>query len=137
MSGRHHAVQECLRRLCVSAGIPAKQEFPIDTSGQRPADVFLPNFFRGTVVAMHVTVSHPSQSTFMASDSARPRQAASERAALDTEVPGPSDARNVHFQAVAVCSLGGWLPDGEDLVKETASRAAACGSGHLGGSLSH
>ena len=142
MYGRHHAVQECLLGLCVSAGVPAKREILIDTSGQRPADVFLPNFFRGTSVAIDVTVSHPSQSTAIASDGASQRRSASERAALDKvdskhrKYQTQCDARGVHFQAVAVCSFGGWLPNGEDLIKELARRAVGRGGGDFGAILS-
>ena len=138
MYGRHHAVQECLLGLCSSAGVPAKREVLIDTSGQRPADVFLPNFLRGAAVAIDVTVSHPSQSRAIASDDASHRQSASVRAALDKvdakdrKYKSQCDARGVHFQAIAVCSFGGWLPEGEDFVKDLASRAAARGGTELG-----
>jgi len=40
MYGRHHAVQECLMSLAMSAGVAARREVLIDTStNQRPADV--------------------------------------------------------------------------------------------------
>ena len=83
MYGRHHAVQECLLSMCRSAGVPAKREVLIDTSGQRPADVFLPNFSRGQPFAVDVTVSHPSQSSTTRSDGTTHGASASERAALD------------------------------------------------------
>ena len=130
MYGRHHAVQECILSLCRSAGVPAKREVLIDTSGLRPADVFLPNFSGGLPIAADVTVSHPSQGLTHASDGAAQRCSASERAALDKvdqknrKYRAQCDARGVQFLPLAVCSFGGWLPQGEDLIKELATRSA-------------
>ena len=42
------------------------------------------------------------------------------------------DSRGVHFQAIAVCSFGGWLSEGEGLMKEIASCAAARAGGERG-----
>ena len=131
MYGRHHAVQECILSLCRSASVPAKREVLIDTSGQRPADVFLPNFFGGQPVAADVTVSHPSQGLTHARDGGAQVQSASERAALD-EVDQKNrkyrrqcEARGVEFVPLAVCTFGGWLPQGEKLIKDLAERSAA------------
>ena len=130
MYGRHHAVQECLLTLCRSAGVPAKREVLIDTSGQRPADVFLPNFSRGLPVAVDVTVSHPSQGLTNSGDDAARRLSASERASLDKadlkmrKYHDQCRVRGVEFVPLAVCSFGGWLPQGEVMVKELAARAA-------------
>ena len=138
MYGRHHAVQECLLSLCKSSSVPARREVLIDTSGQRPADVYLPNFHRGLPVAIDVTVSHPSQSRAIPGDDVTVSQSASVGAALakvDAKVrkyQAQCDARGVRFQAIAICSFGGWLQEGEELVKELASRAAARGGGDPG-----
>jgi len=131
MYGRHHAIQECLLSLCRSAGVPAKREILIDNSGQRPADVFLPNFSQGQPVAADVTVSHPSQAPPNPSDGAAPTLSASERAALvksdlkNRKYKTQCDARGVAFMPVVVCSFGGWLPEGEELVHELANRSAS------------
>ena len=124
--------------LCLSAGVPAKREVLIDTSGQRPAHILLPNFLRGTAVAIDVTVSHPSQAELISSDDALQRQSASERAAMDKadaknrKYKSQCDSRGEHFQAATVCSFGGWLSEGEDFVKEIASRAGARAGGERG-----
>ena len=130
MYGRHHSVQECILTLCKSAGVTAKREVLIDTSGQRPADVYIPSFSRGQPVAYDVTVSHPSQACNTPSDGGAGRQTASERAALskvelkNRKYLAQCEARGVVFLPLVVCSFGGWLPIGEDLVKELASRSS-------------
>ena len=106
-------------------------EVLIDTSGQRPADVFLPNFFGGQPVAADVTVSHPSQGLTHARDGGAQVQSASERAALDKvdqknrKYRRQCEARGVEFVPLAVCAFGGWLPQGEKLIKDIAERSAA------------
>ena len=138
MYGRHHAIQECLLSLCQSSGVPARREVLIDTSGQRPADVYLPNFHRGVPVAIDVTVSHPSQSRSIPGDDVTASQSASVGAALakvdakTRKYKAQCDARGVIFQAIAICSFGGWLQEGEELVKELAARAASRGGSEPG-----
>ena len=43
MYGRHHAIQECLFSVCKTAGVAARKEVLIDSSNNRPADVYLPS----------------------------------------------------------------------------------------------
>ena len=60
MYGRHHSVQECMIGLCRSAGVAARKEVLVDSSNNRPADVYLPSWSHGVSYAIDVTVSHPS-----------------------------------------------------------------------------
>ena len=130
MYGRHHALQECMLSLCATSGVTARREVLIDTSGQRPADVYLPSFSRGMPVAIDITVSHPSQSTTITGDDVANGMSASVKAALDKvdlknrKYTAQCQSRGVVFQAVAVCTFGGWLQDGDALVSSLASRAA-------------
>ena len=123
-------MQECVLELCRSAGVPARREVLIDNSGQRPADVYFPSFRRGQPLAVDVTVSHPSQATHTNSDGETVFQSASERAALakadakNTKYLRQCQDRGVLFQPVAICTFGGWLPEGIQLIQELAKRGA-------------
>ena len=81
-------------------------------------------------MAVDVTVSQPSQSSPIIGDGTRPVASASERAALDkvalknNKYRAQCEQRGAVFQAVAVCSFGGWLKEGQDLVEELANRCA-------------
>ena len=74
----------------------------------------------------------------MHGDDVTPSQSASVGAALakvdakTRKYKAQCDARGVLFQAVAICSFGGWLEDGEELVKELAARAASRGGSDPG-----
>ena len=101
----------------------------VDSSGRRPADVYLPEWSCGTPLALEVMFTNPSQITTTLA--ARRGNSESWQAAIakndekNTLYSGQRQAQGVTFMAVAVCCFGGWLPCAEELVKELASRSAA------------
>ena len=103
-----------------------QKETAVDASSQRPADVFFPDWSRGRPLAVDVTVSHFSQtSTQLNADltcSSSERAALAKVAAKERLYRNQCAAQNVDFLAAAVCSYGGWLPDGVDFIR----RLAAC-----------
>ena len=128
MHGRHHALRDVLFEAGRSANLRPRKEVMVDSSGQRPADVYFPDWSRGRPLAIDVTVSHPSQST--TSLRARGEASASERAAERREAEkerrykAKCGAKGVDFLAAAVCCFGGWLGDSEAVVGELADRIA-------------
>ena len=126
MYGRHHAIRDIIYEAANAARLRPSKEAAIDASGQRPADVFLPDWSRGQPLAIDVTVTHFSQTS--PHFNAELGYSASERAAqakVTTKERLYKDqctAQNVDFMAAAICSYGGWLPEGTAFIK----RLAAC-----------
>eukprot|EP00973_Karenia_brevis_P003736 516468-Karenia_brevis.AAC.1 len=63
MYGRHHALRDCIYEAGRAGDARPWREAGVDHSGQRPADVYFPNWSCGRPLAIDVTVSNPSQST--------------------------------------------------------------------------
>ena len=128
MHCRHNALRDVPYEAARSSGMRPSKEVMVDSSGRRPADVYLPDWSCGTPLALDVTVSNPSQIT--TTFAARGGFSASELAAQakDREknalYSGQCQAQGVTFMAVAVCCYGGWLPCAEEFVKELALRSA-------------
>ena len=128
MHGRHNAIRDCLFAAARVADLRPWREAAVDSSGQRPADVFLPSWSFGRPLAVDVTVSHPSQG--IAANQARVGTTASERAALakvdekKRKYEATCMARGVDLLPVAVCAFGGWLPPAEDFINKLAGRVS-------------
>ena len=126
MYDRHHAIRDIIYEAGNAARLRPRKEVAVDTTGQRPADIFFPDWSRGQPLAVDVTVSHFSQTP--SQNNAVMRCNASERAAEDKVkakerlYKEQCKAQNVEFMAAAICSYGGWLPDGIAFIK----RLAAC-----------
>ena len=126
MYGRHHAIRDVIYEVGNAARLRPRREVAVDSSGQRPADIFFPDWSRGRPLAVDVTVSHFSQAssqnnvdlTFIASA----RAAHAKVIAKEGLYKDQCAVQGVDFLAVAICSYGGWLPDGIELVR----RLAAC-----------
>ena len=131
MYGRHHAVQECIISLCRSAGVAARKEVLVDSSNNRPADVYLPCWSRGVSYAVDVTVTHPSQANHIIRDGESQTTSASVRAAVakvstkNAKYQQQCEAQGIHFVAAAICCFGGWLEEGEAIINTLAERSAA------------
>ena len=129
MYGRHHSLRDVLFMAASSASLRSLKEVMVDTSGRRPADVYIPDWSQGGPLAIDVTVSNPSQITTALA--ARDGLSASELAALakidqkESLYASQCAAQGVTFMAVPVCCYGGWLTSNADFVRELASRAAA------------
>ena len=126
MYDRHHAIRDAIYDAGNAARLRPRKEAAVDTSGQRPADIFFPDWSRGQPLAVDVTVSHFSQAS--PQNNAAMWCNASERAAQakvkakERLYKEQCAAQNVEFMAAAICSYGGWLPDGIAFIK----RLAAC-----------
>ena len=131
MYGRHHAVQECIIALCRSAGVAARTEVLVDSSNNRPADVYLPCWSHGVSYAIDVTVSHPSQANNASRDGESEGTSASVRAAMakvvakNTKYQQQCEAQGIKFVAAAVCCFGGWLEEAEAIIIRLAERSTA------------
>ena len=126
MYDRYHAIRDIIYDIGNATRLRPHKEAAIDTSGQRPAVIFFPNWSRGQPLAVDVTVTHFSQASLLIN--ADISYSASERAA-HTKVKAKERlykeqfaAQNVEFMAAAICSYGGWLPEGIAFMK----RLAAC-----------
>ena len=88
----------------------------------------LPVWSQGRPLAADITVSHPSQASHSAQ--AREGDSASIRAAVRAandkvrKHKARCDAQGVEFLPLAVCSFGGWLPEGMEFVNKLAARVA-------------
>ena len=127
MYGRHHAVRDVIYEIGNAARLRPRKEIAVDSSSQRPADVFFPDWSRGRPLAIDVTVTHFSQASSSQrnadlSFTASERAAQAKVVAKDRLYKEQCAAQNVDFQAMAVCCYGGWLPDGVEIIK----RLAAC-----------
>ena len=126
MYGRHNAIRDIIFEVGKAAQLCPRKEAAIDATSQRPADVFFPDWSRGRPLAVDVTVSHFSQaSTQQNADltcSSSERAALAKVAAKERLYGDHCATQNVDFLAAAVCSYGGWLPDGVEFIR----RLAAC-----------
>ena len=126
MYGRHNAIRDVIFEAGKAAQLRPRKETAVDASSQRPADVFFPDWSRGRPLAVDVTVSHFSQiSTQLNADlagSSSERAALAKVAAKERLYGDHCAAQGVDFLAAAVCSYGGWLPDGVEFIR----RLAAC-----------
>merc|ERR1712121_154283 len=126
MYGGHHAIRDIIFEAANAVRLRPSKEAAIDASGQRPADLFLPDWSRGQPLAIDVTVSHFSQTS--PHFNAELGYSASERAAQvkvttkERLYKEQCTAQNVEFMAAAICSYGGWLQEGTAFIK----RLAAC-----------
>ena len=133
---RHDAIRDVLFEACRAATLRPRRERTVDATGHRPGDIFLPNWSQGQPLAADVTVSHPSQATARSSAEGE-ETSASRRAALKaaedkvTKHGARCVAAGVQFLPLAVCTYGGWLPEGEKFVGSIAGRIAD----HTGQSL--
>ena len=131
MYGRHHALQECIISLCRSAGVAARKEVLVDSSNNRPADVYLPCWSRGVSYAVDVTVTHPSQANNIIRDGEPQATSASVRAAVakvttkKAKYQQQCEAQGIYFVAAAICCFGGWLEESETIINTLAERSAA------------
>ena len=123
--GRHDAIRDVLFEAARAAGLRPWRERGVDGSRRRPGDVYLPNWSRGRSLAADVTVSHPSQANL--SNTAREEgESASLRAAVeaanrkDRKHRRQCETQGVDFLPLAVCSFGGWLPEGVEFVNSLA-----------------
>ena len=113
MYGRHHALRDCVFDAARSANQRPWREIGVDSSGQRPADCFLPNWSHGRPLAIDVTVSHPSQSRI--SINAREGLSASEHASVvkaeekDRRYLDLCARHGVDFLPLVICAYGGFL----------------------------
>ena len=126
MYGRHHALRDCVYDAARSANQRPWREIGVDSSGQRPADCFLPNWSHGRPLAIDVTVSHPSQSRI--SINAREGLSASVHAAVvkaeekDRRYLDLCAVHGVDFLPLVICAYGGFLGPGETFISELAKR---------------
>ena len=104
------------------------RERGVDSSRRRPGDVYLPGWSQGQPLAADVTISHPSQASL--ATPAREGDCASIRAAATAardkvrKHQARCNAQGVEFLPLAVCSFGGWLPEGMEFVNALAARVA-------------
>ena len=63
MYGRHNAIRDVIYEVGNAARLRPCREVAVDSSGQRPADVFFPDWSRGRPLAVDVTVTHFSQAS--------------------------------------------------------------------------
>ena len=126
MYGRHHAIRDIIYEARNAARLRPIKEATVDASGQRPADIFFPDWSRGQPLTIDVTVTHFSQTSshFKAElgYSASERAAQAKVTAKERLYKEQCTAQNVDFMAAAICSYGGWLPEGTAFIK----RLAAC-----------
>ena len=126
MYDRYHAIRDVIYDIGNAARLRPHKEAAVDTSGQRPADIFFPNWSRGQPLAVDVTVTHFSQASLLInadmSYSASERAAHAKVKAKERLYKEQCAAQNVEFMAAAICSYGGWLPEGIAFMK----RLAAC-----------
>ena len=126
MYGRHHAIRDIIYEARNAARLRPIKEATVDASGQRPADIFFPDWSRGQPLTIDVTVTHFSQTSshFKAElgYSASERAAQAKVTAKERLYKEQCTAQNVDFMAAAICSYGGWLPEGTAFNK----RLAAC-----------
>jgi hypothetical protein len=128
MHGRHHAIRDVIYEAARAGALVPPKEASVDSSGRRPADVFLPSFSQGRPLCVDVTISHPSQSTLRLQ--ARDGVSASEQAALDKFVLKERDyaelcaSRGADFLPEPVCAFGGLLGSSEDFLRTLAARLA-------------
>ena len=126
MHGRHHAIRDVIYEAAKSAALRPWNEASVDSSGRRPADIFLPSFSHGRPLCVDVTISHPSQSTL--SLQAREGVSASEQAAVDKFVQKEREYKELcassgaEFLPLPVCAFGGLLGSSEDLLGTLAAR---------------
>ena len=126
---RHDAIRDVLFEACRAATLRPRRERAVDATGHRPGDIFLPNWSQGQPLCADVTVSHPSQATARSTAEGE-ETSASRRAALRaaedkvTKHGARCTAAGVEFLPLAVCTFGGWLPEGEKFVSSIAGRVA-------------
>ena len=125
---RHDSIRDVLFESAKAVGLRPWREAQVDASRSRPGDVYLPNWSFGRALAIDVTVSHPSQAAV--SNTARAEASASVRAAAKAAHAKVNKhgarcaAQGVDFLPLAVCSFGGWLPEGVEFVNTLAQRVA-------------
>merc|ERR1712002_114552 len=61
MYGRDHAIRDIIYEAGNTARLRLIKEATVDASGQRPADIFFPDWSRGQPLAIDVAVTHFSQ----------------------------------------------------------------------------
>ena len=128
MYGRHHGLRDIIYESARTADLRPYREASVDSSGRRPADVFLPDFSQGRPLSIDVTVSHPSQSTI--TNLARGDVSASEQASVDKFAEkerlykGLCEAQGVNFLPLPFCAYGGVLDTSDDFIRTLAGRVA-------------
>ena len=126
---RHDAIRDVIFEACKAAGLRPWRERTVDATGHRPGDVYLPNWSLGRPLAADVTVSHPSQAnattTQAEGEVSASKRAASQAADAKVRKHGARcSAAGVDFLPLAVCTFGGWLPEGVKFVSAVARRLA-------------
>ena len=125
MYGRHHAIQDIIHEAGNAARLRPIKEATVDATGQRPADIFFPDWSRGQPLAVDVTVTHFSQTSPLFNAelgySASERAAQAKVSAKERLYKEQCTAQNVDFMAAAICSYGGWLPEGTAFIKRLAT----------------
>ena len=121
--GRHDALRDVLFEAARVAGARPYRERTVDTSAHRPGDVYLPGWSHGCPLAVDITVSHPSQAYVnpRARDEDSSASIRAGEAAARAKVrkhQARCNAQGVDFQALAVCSFGGWLPEGMEVCQQ-------------------
>ena len=128
MYGRHNAIRDVVYEASRAAAMRPWREVAVDSSGRRPADVFLPGFSQGRPLCIDVTISHPSQSSLTLQ--ARRGVSASEQAAVDKFVQKDRQykelcaSRGADFLPIPVCAFGGLLESSQDFLATLADRLA-------------